>query len=60
MDKLGDVLDELDLTAKVGGDAGVSTLKAYLEVGYSRSLHYVHQMLIVFLVTETSYNNNTS
>ena len=50
MDKLGGVLDELDLTAKVGGDAGVSTLKAYLEVGYSRSLPYVHKLLIVFLV----------
>ena len=32
MDKLGDVLDELDLKAKVGGDNGVQTLKAYLEV----------------------------
>jgi hypothetical protein len=50
MDKLGDVLDELDLAAKVGGDDGVLTLKAYLEVGYSRSLPYVHKLLIVFLV----------
>ncbi len=32
MDKLGDVLDELELTSKVGGDDGVETLKAYLEV----------------------------
>lgn len=32
VDKLGEVLDELDLTANVGGDNGVQTLKAYLEV----------------------------
>ncbi|KAL9182959.1 hypothetical protein ACHAXT_004238 [Thalassiosira profunda] len=31
-EKLGDVMDELDLRAKVGGDAGVQTLSAYLEV----------------------------
>ncbi len=35
MDKLGDVLDELDLKAKVGGDNGVQTLKAYLEVRFN-------------------------
>mmetsp|Transcript_31466 Transcript_31466/g.66182 ORF Transcript_31466/g.66182 Transcript_31466/m.66182 type:complete len:946 (+) Transcript_31466:135-2972(+) len=32
VDKLGEVLDELDLKTKVGGDSGVQTLKAYLEV----------------------------
>ena len=32
MDKLGDVLNELDLTTKVGGENGVQALKAYLEV----------------------------
>lgn len=32
VDKLGDVLDELELTLKAGGDDGVETLKAYLEV----------------------------
>ena len=32
VDKLGEVLDELDLRTKVGGDAGVQTLQAYLEV----------------------------
>jgi len=32
VDKLGDVLDELDLRTNVGGDSGVQTLQAYLEV----------------------------
>ncbi|KAL7533789.1 hypothetical protein ACHAXR_007920 [Thalassiosira sp. AJA248-18] len=32
VDKLGEVMDELDLRAKVGGDSGVQTLQAYLEV----------------------------
>ena len=32
VDKLGDVLNELDLTTKVGGENGVQALKAYLEV----------------------------
>ena len=32
MDKLGKVLDELELRTTVGGDSGVQTLQAYLEV----------------------------
>lgn len=36
VDKLGEVLDELDLRAKVGGDSGLQALQAYLEVSQSR------------------------
>ena len=35
MDKLGEVLDELDLRTKVGGDSGLQALQAYLEVSQS-------------------------
>jgi len=31
VEKLGDVVDELDLRTQVGGDHGIATLKAYLE-----------------------------
>jgi len=31
VEKLGDVVDELDLRTQVGGDNGIATLKAYLE-----------------------------
>ena len=33
LEKLGDVLDELDLRAKIGGDAAVQMLQAYLDIG---------------------------
>lgn len=35
VDKLGEVLDELDLRTKVGGDSGLQALQAYLEVSQS-------------------------
>lgn len=48
VDKLGDVLDELDLTSKVG-DNGVQTLKAYLEVGFTQLPS------VAFVLTEISF-----